>query len=242
MFPSYGLADANLGTFMRNLVISFLLAVLASQPVLAGEAKGPQSKLAGSYYLTGKTEVGSQLLLHKSGRFKWALTYGNMDQFAQGTWRLKGGKVVLASDPGTPGQFRIFSKDEMNIRKGPRYGTWVAIVGVPGRGPVPGIEVRFESASGQSASAVSDENGDAIVEMRSSEAWTRAGLRRAGSLDTWAWFDVPEERSVARIAAFVVANPEHVLPPPFKSLTLAVRGKALELMDPAAGFTGTYKK
>lgn len=229
---------------MRNFFTLILfLTILAGGPVRASEIKRPpQSTLVGSYYLTGRTELGSELLLHNSGRFKWALAYGNIDQFAQGTWQAKGGKVVLTSDPGQPGEFRLFSKDEMNIRKGPRYGTWVAIVGVPRKGPVPGIEVRFESASGKSASAVSDSNGDAIVEMRSSEAWTRAGLRRAGSRDSWVWFDVPEERSLARIAAFVVANPEHVLSPPFKSLTLAVRRNALELMDPAAGFTGTYKK
>jgi hypothetical protein len=229
---------------MRNLVTLFLfLIALAGQLVQARETKrSPQSQLAGSYYLTGHSEVGSELVLDKSGRFRWELAYGAIDQFAQGTWQARGGKVVLTPDAGQPGQFRPFTGDEMNIRKAPRYGTWVAIVGVPGRGPVPGIEVRFESASGQFASAVSDRNGDAIVEMRSSEAWTRTGLRRAGSRDQWVWFDAPEERSLARIDAFVVMNPADVLRPPFKSLTLVVRRNALEIVDPAAGFTGTYKK
>ena len=229
---------------MRNLTSLFLI-VFALVGQLAQAEEPPslsKAKLAGHYYLSGMPEVGSELVLDSAGKFQWMLAYGSMDQYAKGSWKLRGRKVVLTPEPGKPGRFRLFKEDEMNVRKGPRYGTWVAIVGVPHEGPIPGVEVRFESESGQLASAVSDGNGDAIVEMRSSEAWKRTGLRRADSDDAWIWFDMPSERAQARIAGFAVDNPIEVLNPPFKSLTLAVHDKGLKIVDPTSRFTGIYKK
>ena len=44
------------------------------------------SQYSGHYYLSGVMEVGSELLLEKSGKFKWYLAVGSLDQYAEGTW------------------------------------------------------------------------------------------------------------------------------------------------------------
>ena len=63
--------------------------------ISAASAQG--ENLAGHYYLSGVTEVGSELLLKRDGSFEWAMSYGAMDQQSQGTWKLRDGKLVLTA-------------------------------------------------------------------------------------------------------------------------------------------------
>ena len=196
----------------------------------------------GHYYLSGMTEVGSELLLKKSGEFEWVLMYGATDMAAQGTWKRDGQRIVLTPHGPQPGKFRLFTESELSIKKDPRQGIWVAIVGVPSEGPVAGIEVRFESASGRQATAVSSPNGDAIATMSGSETWNRAGLRRADSKDPWTWFEVPAERARKRIAGFVVLNPGELQKAPFKTLSLSSSKGQLSVDDNPMGLRGTYAK
>lgn len=225
--------------FAKLIAVVFVFMCQLAQAAPNGP---PVSGFVGNYYLTGNTEIGSQLQLTKSGRFSWILMYGAEDLFAEGTWKAKGDRVELTPAPGKPGKFRIFNESEIQLRKGPAYGTWVAIVGVPMQGPIGGIEVRFESKAGRSATTVSEPNGDAIVIMPSSEEWTRAALRRAGSQDPWTWIDIPETRSLARIAAFAVTNPGDVRPSPFKTLTLSRSGNDLKIEDSGLGLRGVYQR
>lgn len=67
--------------------------VLAACPVWADDGA-----LAGHYYLTGVRETGSELVLGADGRFAWFLSYGALDQTAEGTWRREGAAVILAAD------------------------------------------------------------------------------------------------------------------------------------------------
>lgn len=60
-------------------------------------ASAQSDNLAGHYYLSGVTEVGSELLLKQDGNFEWTMSYGAMDQQNQGTWKLQDEKVVLTS-------------------------------------------------------------------------------------------------------------------------------------------------
>ena len=212
--------------------------LLGSLSAIAADAADP----SGHYYLSGMTEVGSELLLKKSGEFEWVLMYGATDMAAQGTWQRNGQHIVLTPHAPRPGQFRLFTESELSIKKDARQGIWVAIVGVPARGPVPGIEVRFESASGRKATAVSGANGDAIAEMPGGETWKRAGLRRAGSEDAWVWFEVPAERARKRIAGFVVLNPGELQAAPFKSLSLSSSKGDLRIDDNPLGLRGTYAR
>lgn len=226
----------------RFATILVMLLGLFTQAAHAARQSRPAAALAGHYYFTGEREVGSQMVLDETGDFQWMLTYGAVDLVTQGTWRKKGERVVLTPAPRQPGKFRLFAESELRVRKDPDAGTWVAIVGIPGEGPVAEVEVRFESRSGKTATAVSKANGDAIVTMPDSEKWVRSGLRRAGSKDKWVWIDVPAERAKARIAGFAVTNLMEIQPPPFKSLTLVQQKGTLVIADKSFGLRGRYQK
>lgn len=71
--------------------------------ILAGGARA-QEGVAGHYYLNGVMEVGSELLLRDDGRFQWYLSYGALDQQAQGQWQQHDGRVTLQAD--APGKNR----------------------------------------------------------------------------------------------------------------------------------------
>jgi hypothetical protein len=86
-----------------------LAAWLLSSPFVAtpSHAAPKESTLAatdaalvGHYYLSGVTEVGSELLLKPDGTFEWMLAYGAVDQAARGTWKRDGLKVILAANKG----------------------------------------------------------------------------------------------------------------------------------------------
>ena len=201
-----------------------------------------QAALAGHYYLQGVTEVGSELLLKKDGRFEWMLSYGAVDQQASGDWRVAGDTVTLVSgNGGKEPQFRVFDESEMNIKKPAAAGQWVAIVGFPRVGPMAGVEVRFEAKSGKTATAVTVQNGDAIVAMPASEIWVRAGLRRQGSSADFQWLVVPPERARERIAAFAVTDRQWLAGQAFQTLKLRIVDDGLKVSDPENGLgRGTY--
>ncbi|MFC5461970.1 hypothetical protein [Massilia niabensis] len=226
--------------FAQSAIV--LLALTTPLAHAATSQSLPAPGLAGHYYLQGEREVGSKMMLNKSGNFHWMLSYGAIDLAAQGTWHAKGKRVVLKPAPRQPGKFRLFDDSELNLRKTPASGTWVAIVGIPMEGPVADVEVRFESKAGKTATAVSKANGDAIVTMPEGEEWVRSGLRRAGTKDKWVWIDVPAERANARIAGFAVTNLREIQPPPFKSLTLIQHKGNLVIDDKSFGIRGRYER
>ncbi|AUH51324.1 hypothetical protein CXB49_11110 [Chromobacterium sp. ATCC 53434] len=192
--------------------------------LLAGGAcaSGP-SALAGHYYLQGVTEVGGELLLKPDGSFEWGLSYGAVDQYAQGHWQLRQGKVELnAAGPDKEPVFRPFRDEEMRVRRPAEPGHWIAIVGMPGVGPMQGVEVGFVSRSGKTATAVTDANGDADVAMPATESWARASLRRTGAVPQW--FDIAADRAGQRLAAFAVDDAAYLARAPFRTMTLAPDG------------------
>lgn len=230
---------------MKKSLFSVLAcASLLSLSVSAIAADQPAPSLAGHYYLQGVTEVGSELLLKKDGKFEWMLAYGNVDQQASGDWSVSGKEVTLqAASPGKAPQFRVFDEEEMRIRKPAAEGQWVAIVGFPQLGPMVGVEVKFEARSGKTATAVSQQNGDAIVKMPASEQWLRAGLRLEGSRADYQWLDVPPGRASERIAAFAVTDRQWLLKQPFQKLTLRVVDGGLQVSDADSGLgRGIYAR
>ncbi len=56
-----------------------------------------QGSLVGHYYLMGVMETGSELLLRPDGMFVWSLSYGALDQDAQGAWHVEHDEVVLVT-------------------------------------------------------------------------------------------------------------------------------------------------
>jgi hypothetical protein len=226
-----------------------LLALIFSAPALcAPAAKAPvaasatSATLPGHYYLHGMTEVGSELLLKKDGSFEWSLSYGADDQMASGTWVTKGDDITLTSaKPAQAPTFAGFAEPDYSGTKPAEPGSWIAVVGFPHQGPLPGVEVQFESASGKRASAVSQRNGDAIVQMPAQEQWARVGLRMEGSDAAWQWLTVPPQRAALRLAGFTVANPEVLMPQAFKTMTLKNDGGKLRVTEPE-GWRGQYEK
>jgi hypothetical protein len=217
-------------------------ALACSAPASAAEPAA--SALPGHYYLQGVMETGSELLLKKDGTFEWMLSYGNTDEQASGEWRVAGDTVTLvAGNGGKEPQFRVFEEAEMRIRKPAEAGLWVAIVGFPQVGPMPGVEVTFEAHSGKTATAVSVANGDAIVRMPASERWVRAGLRRQGSKADYQWLAVPPERAQQRIAAFAVSDPQWLRGQAFQKLALRVVKGGLQVNDADSSLArGLYAK
>ncbi len=186
--------------------------------------------------------MGSELLLKSDGRFEWMLTYGAVDQFAQGTWQLQGNDVLLSATlPTVRPVYRLFTARELNISKPAEKGTWIAIVGVPHVGPMSKIEVKFESHSGATSAALTDRNGDAIVKMPDHEQWVRAGLRVPGSENEWEWFTISKERASERIAGFAISS-QWAQPSAFKELTLSISQEGLAIQDKKSGLRGVYTK
>ncbi|WP_434626754.1 hypothetical protein [Chromobacterium sp. CV08] len=207
---------------MKRLV-AVLSLLLAGGACASGPAPS-EPALAGHYYLQGVREVGGELLLKPDGSFEWGLSYGAVDQYAQGRWTLRQGKVELdAAGPDKEPAFRPFRDEEMRVRRPAEPGHWIAIVGMPGVGPMQGVEVSFVSRSGKTASAVTDANGDASVEMPETERWTRAGLRRTGAAPQQ-WFDVAGDRADRRLAAFAVDDAAYLARAPFRTMTLTPDG------------------
>lgn len=56
-----------------------------------------QGSLVGHYYLMGVMETGSELLLRPDRLFDWSLSYGAVDQDAQGAWHVEHDEVVLVT-------------------------------------------------------------------------------------------------------------------------------------------------
>lgn len=227
-----------------HTLLSSALACASLLSLTIPAVAADQAALAGHYYLQGVTEVGSELLLKKDGKFEWMLSYGAVDQQASGDWRVAGDAVTLVSgNGGKEPQFRVFDESEMNIKKPAAAGQWVAIVGFPRVGPMAGVEVRFEAKSGKTATAVTVQNGDAIVAMPASEQWIRAGLRRQGSKSDYQWLVVPPERARERIAAFAVTDRQWLAGQAFQTLNLRVVGNDLKVSDPDNGLgRGTYAR
>ena len=192
---------------MRALFAFVLLSgplLCVPSTVTAAPPALDQQALVGTYSLQDAHEMGSGLELRKDGTFRWSMSYGNQDLQSAGAWDIKGQRIVLTSKR-QPLKFRLFTDAELNLKKNPKAGVWVAIIGVPRYGPVADVEVKFEAKSGKTATATSQPNGDAIVDMPASETWTRAGLRAKETGD-YTWVAVPPARGASRIAAFAVTN------------------------------------
>ncbi|MCM2564799.1 copper resistance protein NlpE [Janthinobacterium kumbetense] len=229
---------------MKKSLSRLLACAALAWSFSASAADSAPATLPGHYYLQGVMETGSELLLKKDGTFEWMLSYGNTDEQASGEWRVAGDVVTLeAGNGGKEPQFRVFEEAEMRIQKPAEAGLWVAIVGYPQVGPMPGVEVKFEAQSGKTATAVSVANGDAIVRMPASERWVRAGLRRQGSKADYQWLAVPPARAQERIAAFAVTDPQWLRGQAFQKLALRVVEGGLKVDDADNGLArGLYAK
>jgi hypothetical protein len=93
--------------FAHFLALAPLIMLSASTASAADLHPGA---LAGVYD-GGQIEIAAQLELAKDGRFRYALSYGALDEAAAGSWSASGEMVTLvvqqyeSSDPSSDGRF-----------------------------------------------------------------------------------------------------------------------------------------
>lgn len=120
---------------LHRAILLFAMGPLFSAAAPAG--------VEGSYMLDGVREAAGGLELQPGGRFRYAFTYGALDEQAEGRWRQDGTRILLTTDPpprppewslvlAEPGDAKLFAL----ILEGPN-----------GR-PVPNIEVEVRMQDG----------------------------------------------------------------------------------------------
>jgi hypothetical protein len=93
-----------------------LLCALAATTVFVRSADAAPAQCLPGQYDASAPEIAAGLTLLPDGRFRYALSYGAIDERAQGQWEADGGKVFLTSDPVTPPRFVMVS--EAPVRDG----------------------------------------------------------------------------------------------------------------------------
>ena len=88
---------------MLRLLSSLCLIALATLPARAAPAP---PCLAGAYD-GGATEIAAGLELLADGRFRYGLSYGALDEQAEGRWEGDGAQITLIGDPVSPPRFGL---------------------------------------------------------------------------------------------------------------------------------------
>jgi len=111
-----------------------VLLFIIGLPMLAHSAQSETP--AGHYVLQGIREVGSELVLREDGQFQYMLAYGAYDEFATGTWKVDGRRVILNTEAkDIPPKFTLKSGESK-----PEKVITVLVNDKNGRG-IPGIDV-----------------------------------------------------------------------------------------------------
>lgn len=92
---------------LRSLSI---FAALFAASALAAPAQAAAPRCLPGHYDGGAVEIAAGLMLSPDGRFRYALSYGALDEGAQGRWEAADGTVALTSDPVTPPRFALASE------------------------------------------------------------------------------------------------------------------------------------
>lgn len=82
---------------MRKADTLLAALILPVSTLAAGAHATADTAFVGHYYLSGVMETGSELLLRPDGTFAWFISYGAVDQSAEGTWLRDGDAVVLTA-------------------------------------------------------------------------------------------------------------------------------------------------
>jgi hypothetical protein len=164
----------------------------------AGLARA-EDDLAGHYYLGGVREVGSELRLMPDGRFQWYLSYGAMDQQAEGAWTREGEQVVLQADP--PGEDEGWArlKDSRDWDGAAEY-SWRRQVH---QTALAGIEARCPFLHAAPASATSA--AEAMADVPDEQALRHAIATQEGRLATFV--RQAEDAAAAAMAANAATRP-----------------------------------
>lgn len=92
---------------LRSLPLPCALAPALLFALPAGAA--PARCLPGQYDASAP-EIAAGLVLSPNGRFRYELSYGALDERAQGRWEADASNVLLTSDPVSPPRFVLVSE------------------------------------------------------------------------------------------------------------------------------------
>src|SRR6266508_4135252 len=107
------------GNWVKRSVFSLCISVCGLVAALVApigvralaHAAEPETP-TGHYVLQGMREVGSELMLREDGRFQYMLAYGAYDEFATGTWKVDGRRVILNTEAkDVPPKFTLKSDE-----------------------------------------------------------------------------------------------------------------------------------
>jgi hypothetical protein len=139
---------------------TILLALaLVAQPAAAQTV----AALAGMYD-GGQPEIAAGLELRADGRFRYGLSYGGLDERAEGQWRIVDGQVQLTSDPVTPPRFVLVAQRDLP------GGQYRIVLDVP-----QGMSRRYFDASFRFADGAGEERQ--LTDEQASFALKRSGAR-----------------------------------------------------------------
>ncbi|HWA60624.1 MAG TPA: hypothetical protein VG939_04580 [Caulobacteraceae bacterium] len=77
----------------------------------------PDAAALAGRYDGGQMEIAAELELKSDGRFQYALSYGALDEEASGRWEVRGGQVLLTSDPVTAPRFVLLDAKPLAERR-----------------------------------------------------------------------------------------------------------------------------
>lgn len=81
------------------------------------------SSMTGEYYLSGETEIASGFRLNSDSTFQFFFSYGALDRFGSGNWKLSDGKLLFNSRPQPGKDFAIVTSKAM-----PGHQTTIRII------------------------------------------------------------------------------------------------------------------
>lgn len=100
-----------------------IAALLVSGVLLPGTVMaGPETAAIAGQYDGTHMEMAARLELGEDGRYRYALSYGAVDEYSQGTWESIGSAIVLTSDPVEPPRFDFLGE---KAGGGPKNGLLV---------------------------------------------------------------------------------------------------------------------
>nr|WP_167381823.1 hypothetical protein [Novosphingobium panipatense] len=190
----------------------------------AGRAIDPE--FVGHYYLSGVMETGSELLLRADGSFEWYISYGALDQFAQGTWRREGEEIVLVA-PQPPKNRPLFANLDTQpwpAEAAQKTGLAVRVIDPKSGGDARGVRVALRFADGAELEVVTSGDGMEPLPNIPSSALVEATLSAPYVPGQEVKVALPPVRSgVVRFSIDV----DQVNAPPFERMALRIDGKSL---------------
>lgn len=151
---------------IRTLGIAAIVLLALPSPAPAAARKAPKAQAvappeqAGIASVTGtydgsQTEMAATLELGEDGRYRYAMSYGAVDEFSSGTWTRTDGGIILNSDPSMPPQFELLGTE---VNSAPKDTLRVHLEGL-GNLPLSLFSVIVERGDGTSTTVDFSEAG-----------------------------------------------------------------------------------